>query len=116
MRKSDSQHKKRGSLGELVNAIGGRAIRIDFVGAAASATAVITENKLIPPTYGSGQTPVDPEYVKLNTVEIAVDLTRNYWGSAAPDFTTILLVEGTRAADCASAPYYTDEAMTTTAP
>jgi hypothetical protein len=95
--------------------IGGRAIRIDFVGAHSLATANITENKLVPPTYGSEQTPVDSEYVKLTTVGIDVDLPNNYWGSASPAFGTILLVEGTKAADCDYVPYYTDEAMTTLA-
>ena len=98
------------------NNIGGRAIRIDFAGAANSAAADIKENKLIPPTYESGKTPVDPEYVKLTTVGIVVDLTKNYWGSATPDFETILLVTGDKASDCAYVQYYTDEAMTTLGP
>lgn len=97
------------------NNIGGRAIRIDFAGANTTATADITGNKLIPPTY-NGKTPVDPEYVKLTAVDnLKVDLTNNYWGSASPTLGTILLVEGTKAADCAYMPYYTDEAMTTLA-
>jgi uncharacterized protein YjdB len=95
--------------------IGGRAIRIDFAGAHTTATADITENKLTPPSYGLEQTPVDPEYVKLTKVDIVVDLTKNYWGSESPAFGTILLVEGTKAADCAYVPYYTDEEMTTLA-
>ncbi len=95
--------------------IGGRAIRIDFVGANTAATADITENKLIPPTY-DGKTPVDPEYVKLTNVDISVDLTHNYWGSASPVFGSILLVTGDKASDCAYMPYYTDEAMTTLGP
>ncbi|HHY90389.1 MAG TPA: hypothetical protein GX503_01865, partial [Clostridiales bacterium] len=93
--------------------IGGRAIRIEFDYASPSATAVITGNKLIPPTYEANQIPVDSEYVKLTFVGIPVDLTGNYWGSASPDFATILLVEGTKATDCAYMPYYTDEAMKT---
>jgi hypothetical protein len=97
------------------NDIGGRAIRIDFVGADGSATANITENKLTPPTYDSGETPVDSEYVKLTSVGIEVDLTNNYWGSATPDFETILSVAGEEASDCAYMPYYTDEDMTTLA-
>ena len=95
------------------NNVGGRAIRIEFDGAHSSATANITENKLIPPVYGSDQTPVDPQYVKLTMVNIVVDLTKNYWGSDSPDFKTILLVEGDKASECAYVPYYTDEAMTT---
>jgi len=95
------------------NDIGGRAIRIDFIGASESATADITENKLIPPTYPEGQTPIDSEYVKLTAVGINVDLTNNYWGSALPAFGTILKVEGTEAAECAYLPYYTDADMTT---
>ena len=92
--------------------IGGRAIRLEFNGAHATATAEITGNKLIPPTY-NGKTPVDPEYVKLTYVDIEVDLRYNYWGSESPDFETILLVKGSEASECAYVPYYTDEAMTT---
>ena len=95
--------------------IGGRAIRIDFAGAHTTATADITGNKLTPPIYPEGQTPIDSEYVKLTAVGINVDLTKNYWGSASPAFGTILSVKGTKAADCAYVPYYTDEAMTTLA-
>jgi hypothetical protein len=95
--------------------IGGRAIRIDFTGADSSATADITGNKLIPPVY-NGNTPVDPQYVKLTAVDnFKVDLTNNYWGSASPAFGTILLLKGTKAADCAYVPYYTDEVMETSA-
>ncbi|WP_296969456.1 right-handed parallel beta-helix repeat-containing protein, partial [Tepidanaerobacter sp. EBM-38] len=93
--------------------IGGRAIRIDFVGANTAATADITENKLIPPVYGSDEKPVDPEYVKLTAVDIKVYLFKNYWGSPKPNFETILLVAGDKASECAYVPYYTNEAMTT---
>jgi hypothetical protein len=91
--------------------IGGRAIRIDFAGAHNSAAAEITGNKLIPPTYEEGQTSVDEEYVKLTSVGIEVDLTKNYWGSEKPDFTTILSVGGDKATECAYMPYYTDREM-----
>lgn len=39
--------------------IGGRAVRIEFVGAVSSATASIRENKFVPPIYNGTQTPVD---------------------------------------------------------
>lgn len=97
-------------------AIGGRAIRIEFDGAHSSATANITENKLIPPVYGSDQTPVDPQYVKLTMVNIVMDLTKNYWGSDSPDFKTILLVEGDKASECTYVPYFTDADMTILGP
>lgn len=92
--------------------IGGRAIRIDFAGADGSATGVITENKLIPPTYND-TTPVDPEYVKLTNVEITVDLSHNYWGSSTPDFNVILRVDGAKSSDCTYLPFYIDQEMET---
>jgi len=98
------------------NNIGGRAIRIDFAGAHTTATADITENKLIPPVYGSDEKPVDPEYVKLTAVDIKVYLFKNYWGSPKPNFETILLVAGDKASECAYVPYYTDADMTILGP
>lgn len=90
---------------------GGRAVRIDFVGAHTSATADITENKFIPPAYTESQVAVDPDFVKLTTVGILIDLTKNYWGTEAPDFGTILKVEGSRADECEYVPYYTELGM-----
>ena len=93
------------------NNIGGRAIRIEFDGSVTEETVVISENKLIPPIY-NGQSPVDSEYIKLTHVGIKIDLTKNYWGSATPNFDTILLVDGASASDCVYLPYYVDKTMT----
>lgn len=91
---------------------GGRAIRIDFVGANESAKADIKENAFVPPIYEIGETPVDPDFVKLTSVGIVVDLTHNYWGNEDPTFETILSVDGSKKDECAFSPYYTDKNMT----
>lgn len=42
---------------------GGRAIRIDF--GSKTGTATIKDNTYTPPLYESGETPIDPEYIKI---------------------------------------------------
>ena len=101
--------------------IGGRAIRINFVGTPARAVAEIVYNRLIPPVYTTPEEPVDPQYVKIDNVptDMKLDLRWNYWGywpEGTPDFDTILLVvdiESKRIEDTfLYSPYYKDEAMT----
>jgi len=101
--------------------IGGRAIRINFVGTPATAVAEIVYNRLIPPVYTTPEEPVDPQYVKIDNVptDMKLDLRWNYWGywlEGTPDFDRILLVvdiESKRIEDTfLYSPYYKDEAMT----
>lgn len=100
--------------------IGGRAIRINFVGTPATAVAEIVYNRLIPPVYTDGKQPVDDEYVKIDNVptDMELDLRWNYWGywDGTPDFDSILWIElegGVRKKDAyLYSPYYKDEAMT----